>query len=309
MPRPEDSLKTPRFSGIVTFARLPHTKNLEGINVCICGIPFDDATTYRPGARFGPRAVREASVLLRPYNPHQKVEVFEVLNIVDYGDIPTVPGYIKESFEKIEMGIREILKKNVFPISIGGDHSITLPILRAFKKKYGKVSLLQFDSHSDTWDEYFGMKYNHGTTMRRALEEEIIDAKSSLQIGIRGSIYSDKDFDFADSFGLKIFNIDEFFEMGVKGILREISRKLKENVYVSLDIDVVDPAFAPGTGTPEVGGMSSREILEIVRGFKFKAIGFDVVEVSPPYDSGNITCLLAANIIYDFLGRLALLKD
>jgi agmatinase len=302
-----DSLKSPRFSGVSTFARLEHSKDLCEVDVAFVGIPFDDGTTFRPGTRFGPRSVRENSMLLRPYNFSQSVASFEKLNVIDYGDIDTVPGYIEDTFQHVDAGIREILTKNVLPISCGGDHSITLPILRAVASKFGPVSLLHIDAHLDCWDSYFGRKYNHGTVFRRALEEKLVVPEYSIHVGIRGSVYAKVDLiDVLDK-GYHVMTMDDFNRQGITTSLENIihvvaSRKL----YVSFDVDSCDPSIAPGTGTPEIGGFMTREILELVRGLKgLSFVGFDCVEVSPPYDSSGITALLSANLIYEFMSLVA----
>lgn len=292
-----DAMKYPRFTQISTFARLPVCEGLNGVKAVFLGIPFDDATTYRPGARFGPMGIRQGSRLLRPYNQFLEVYPFDVLNMCDAGDVNVVPGYIEDTFKAIEA---EVVKLNgVIPFIAGGDHSITLPVLRAMYKKYGKVNLVHLDSHYDFWDSYWGKKYTHGTWLRRALEEGLLD--EVVQMGIRGSLYSRDDVEEAKRLGIKSFTIRD-----LKYRLNEVLKELPSGrTYVSVDIDVVDPAFAPGTGTPEVGGLTSFEILEIVRKFDFDIVGFDVVEVSPPYDVSEITSMLAANIIYEGASVLA----
>jgi len=289
-----DALKSPRFTQISTFARLPICQ--DNAKAVFIGIPFDDATTYRPGARFGPMGIRQGSRLLRPYNQFLDVYPFDTLNVCDMGDINVIPGYIEDTMRIIE---EEILKLNAIPFIAGGDHSITLPVLRAMYKKYGKINLVHLDSHYDFWDSYWGKKYTHGTWLRRALGEGLLN--EVVQMGIRGSLYSRDDVEDSKRLGVKSFTIRE-----LKYRLKEVLKELPTGkTYVSIDIDVVDPAFAPGTGTPEVGGLTSFEILEIVRSFDFDIVGFDVVEVSPPYDVSEITSMLAANIIYEGLSVLA----
>jgi agmatinase len=292
-----DALKSPRFTQVSTFARLPLCEDLSEVKAVFLGIPFDDATTYRPGARFGPMGIRQGSRLLRPYNQFLDVYPFDTLNMCDVGDINVIPGYIDDTFKIIEEELNKI--HNIVPFIAGGDHSITLPILRAMHKKYGKVNLVHLDSHYDFWDSYWGKKYTHGTWLRRALEEGLLN--EVVQMGIRGSLYSRDDVEDSKRLRIKSFTIRD-----LKYKLEEVKKELPSGkTYVSIDIDVVDPAFAPGTGTPEVGGLTSFEILEIVRSFNFDIVGFDVVEVSPPYDTSEITTMLAANILYEGASVLA----
>lgn len=298
-----DSLKSPRFSGIATFARLPHTRNLNGIDVAFLGIPFDDATTFRPGARFGPRAVRETSCLLHPYNPLLDIKPFDVLNVTDWGDVDVVPGYIEDTYKKIEEGIEEISQTS-FPLICGGDHSITLPVLRVLYKKYGRLSLLHMDAHADCGDDYFGRKYNHGTPFRRAWEEGLLDLNNSLHVGMRNSVYGREDFEDVKKLGFGLITAEECFERGMEWIVSEI-KKIKGKVYFSFDVDVADPVYAPGTGFPEVGGFTSRELLHLVRNCSLDFVGFDLVEVCPPYDVSSLTSLLASNILFEVLSILA----
>ncbi len=301
-----DSLTSPRFSQITTFARLPNIQELKGVRAVFLGIPFDDGTTFRPGPRFGPRAVREASRLLRRYNPVLDVTPFETLGMIDYGDVNVVPGYIEDTFSKIESSITSLLSNNVFPIVCGGDHSVTLPILRAAAKKYGKMGLVHYDAHSDFWDQYFGKKFTHGTTFKRALEEKLIDPSRSIHIGLRGSVYDSTDLSVLNDVGFSVVTMEEFGRIGIDEVSNRTKKVAVGAVYVSLDIDGVDPAYAPGTGTPEVGGFTSREIMELVRGLHgLNVIGFDLVEVSPPYDVSEITALLASNLIYEFCSVVA----
>jgi agmatinase len=296
-----DATKSPRFSQISTFARLPCTRDLSGVKAAFVGVPFDDATTYRSGARFGPSAVRQGSRLLRPYNPFVDAYPFDDLNACDYGDIDVVPGYVEDTLKVIEEEASRILGFSV-PFFAGGDHSVTLPILRATRKKLGRVNLVHFDSHYDFWDTYWGKKYTHGTWLRRAIEEELV--ADVVQLGVRGSLYSKEDVAEEKRLGVKTFNIK-----AVKRepeAVREKLLGLKGKTYVSLDIDVVDPAFAPGTGTPEVGGLTSFEVVELIRSLKTDLAGFDVVEVSPPYDVSELTAMMAANIFYEAMSVLAL---
>jgi len=301
-----DSLKSPRFSQVTTFARLPNLKALEGVKSAFVGIPFDDGTTFRPGPRFGPRAVREASRLLRPYNPVLDVKPFQALGMVDFGDVDIVPGYIEDTYGRIEGTLAPLFSGRVVPAVCGGDHSITLPILRAARSLGKALSLIHFDAHSDCWDSYFGRKYNHGTTFKRALDEKLIDPERSIHVGLRGSLYESNDLPDLDKMGFSVITMPEFARIGCEETVSRIADIAKGPTYLSLDIDGVDPAFAPGTGTPEVGGFTSREILALVRGLVgVNLIGFDVVEVSPPYDNAELTALLAANLIYELASVVA----
>jgi agmatinase len=299
-----DALISPRFAQISTFARLPICKEDEEVKALFVGIPFDDAVVYRTGARFGPMAIRQGSRLLRPYNMFLDTYPFEKLNACDKGDIDVIPGYIEDTMKKIEVEIFNLIQRNnIIPFIAGGDHSITLPILRAMYKKYGKLNLIHLDSHFDFWNSHWGKKYTHGTWLRRALEEGLL--KDVIQLGIRGSIYSKDDLNDIRQLNIKSYNIRELKNMWHE-VINEIN-SLKGNTYISLDIDVVDPAFAPATGTPEVGGLTSYEILEFIRSIKLRSlVGFDVVEVSPPYDVSEITAMLAANIIYEGMSILSL---
>ncbi|XDF45675.1 agmatinase [Saccharolobus solfataricus] len=299
-----DALKSPRFTQISTFGRLPICEKNEEIKAAFLGIPFDDAVTYRPGARFGPMGIRQGSRLLRPYNQFLDTYPFDKLNACDMGDINVIPGYIEDTMNAIQTSLYEIISsKNLVPFIAGGDHSITLPILRTLYKKFGKINIVHFDSHYDFWDSYWGKKYTHGTWLRRAIEEGLI--KEAVQGGIRASTFSKEDLRDKERLGIRSFTIRDL-KYNLDTVIREIN-SLSGPTYVSIDIDVVDPAFAPGTGTPEVGGLTSFEIIEIVRKLRFdKLVGFDVVEVAPPYDMSEITAMLAANIIYEGMSVLSL---
>jgi len=303
---PRDSFSSPRFAQPATFMRLPHTRDLARLDVAILGIPFDGGTSYRPGARYGPREIRNQSSLIRPYNHFMKAAPFDTLHIADYGDVDPAPVSIEASYAIIEREIRLVVDGGVFPVAVGGDHSVTLPILRAIAGKRGPLGLIHFDSHPDTWDEYFGGKYFHGTPFRRAVEEKLVDPKRMIQIGIRGPLYGESDFDFQKEQGITLVDIAEVKSRGIEATLRKAHEVARGPVYVSFDIDAVDPAFAPGTGTPEVGGLDSYEAQRLVRGLAgLETVGFDLVEVSPLYDGpGQITSLLAANLIFEFLCTL-----
>lgn len=308
--KPVDPIKSPRFSGIKTFMRLPFIKELEGVDFAIIGVPSDAGASFRTGQREGPAAIREISALLRHHNPILNISPYDFLSGIDYGDLPVVPGYIEEGYKKIEENLIPVLEAGIVPILLGGDHAITLPELRAIKKIHGCVSLIHFDSHSDTVDEYFGKPYNHGTPFKRAVEENLLLVDNSIQVGLRGSIYSHKHLDIPKDLGFEVITTQEIREIGIKEVIDRIYDRIKETkVFVSFDIDFVDPAFAPGTGTPEVGGFTSSEAMDLVRGLKgLNFVGFDLVEVLPAYDPSEITALLAANIIYEFISLLALNK-
>ncbi len=296
-------MNSPRFSQPATFMRLPYVPDLEDVDIALTGIAYDGGTSYRPGARFGPREIREQSSLIRPYNRHLESHPFDNNNVADCGDIDTAPNSIEKTNELVEAGITRLLDRSILPVSVGGDHSITLPILRAVAMKHGPVGLIHFDAHPDTWDEYFGGKYFHGTPFRRAVEEGLVDTHRMTQIGIRGPLFSSDDFDFHKQHDIRWITIDEIRENGVRKIADEMRSRAEGKIYVSFDIDCVDPAFAPGTGTPEVGGLDSYEALTFVRAMKgLDVVGFDLVEVTPLYDGpGQVTALLAANLLFEFI--------
>jgi agmatinase len=307
--RPLDARLIPRFAGIRTFMRAPHATDLAGVDAAVYGIPFDTATSFRTGARFGPEGIRSASALLRPYNPALDVNVVETLSIVDYGDVPVSPGDTERTYGQVEEALAPLLDAGVFPLALGGDHSITLAELRALARRHGPLALVQLDAHGDTWDEYFGQKFFHGTTFLRAHEEGLIEPSASVQAGLRGSLYGPDDLGSARELGFTVLSCDELRELGPAGygdLVRE--RTGTRPVFLSFDIDVLDPAFAPGTGTPEVGGLSTAEALAFLRALRgIELAGADVVEVSPPYDGvGQQTALAAANVAYELLSLKAL---
>jgi agmatinase len=308
---PADSFETPRFSGVRTFMRLPNTQDLENADVAIVGAPFDTGATFRAGARFGPEGIRSVSHLLRRYNPSLGVVIFDHLSVIDYGDVPVVPGFIEASYAKISEGLEPIHRAGVVPIVLGGDHSIALPELRAAAAVHGPLALVQFDSHPDTWDSYFGQKHTHGTPFRRAVEEGLLDTSRAIQVGMRGSIYDEGDWNDAREMGFDLVPTDEVRKLGIPAMIDRIRERVGDaKTYVSFDVDFVDPAFAPGTGTPEIGGFTSREAQEFVRGLAgLDIIGCDVVEVYPAYDPAGITALLAANVAHEFLSLIALRRQ
>jgi agmatinase len=309
--KPVTPQQQPKFAGIKTYMRLPHLQAVQGIDFAVTGIPWDGATSYRTGQRLGPDAIRKVSVTLRPYNLVQGIGIFENCSGVDYGDISVVPGYIEDTYDKIETELGLLVEAGVIPLAMGGDHSITLPELRAIAKTHGPVALIHFDSHTDTNDQYFDRPYYHGSMFRRAVEENILLPGNSIQVGMRGPVYSKEAYDESRSLGFKVLTMTAVREMGLQRLIEIIKNRVGQNrVFVSFDIDVVDPAYAPGTGTPEVGGFTGAEALDLIRGLKgLDYVGFDVVEVLPDYDVAEITALLAANIVYEFLSLIALNKN
>jgi agmatinase len=272
-------------------------------------MPWDGSTSFRSGARFGPEAIRSASALLRPYNPEQQVDLFEHLSGVDHGDLEISPGDTEATYAQIEAGLAPLVEAGVFPLALGGDHSITLAELRPLARRKGPLALVQLDAHGDTWDEYFGQRFFHGTTFKRALEEGLIEPRASVQAGLRGSLYGAEDLDSARELGFAVLPCDQLRTLGPGGygsLVRE--RVGRRPVFLSFDVDVLDPAFAPGTGTPEVGGLSTAEALSFLRALRgIDLAGADVVEVSPPYDGpGQQTALAAANVAYELLSLRAL---
>jgi len=307
--RPLDAREMPRFAGVRTFMRAPHTTDLAGVDAAVYGIPFDTATTYRTGTRFGPEAIRSASALLRPYNPALGVNVVETLSIVDYGDLPVSPGDTQRTYGQVEEALAPLVEAGVFPLGLGGDHSVTLAELRVLARRHGPLALVQLDAHGDTWDEYFGQRYFHGTTFKRALEEQLIEPKASIQAGLRGSLYGAEDLESARGLGFAVIPGDQLRTLGPGGFASLVATRIGTRpVFLSFDVDVLDPAFAPGTGTPEVGGLSTSEALAVLRALRgIQLVGADVVEVSPPYDGpGQQTALAAANVAYELLSLRAL---
>jgi agmatinase len=301
-PQPVDALVYPRFSGLSTFMRLPHIPRASKLDLALIGVPFDTGTTYRPGARFGPRHVREQSAIIRPWNPVLKTNPFEKWRIADYGDLSINPLSIEDTFTRITDQLGKVLSQGARPVCVGGDHSILLPIMRAIHKHFGRVALVQFDAHNDTWGGHFGSPHSHGTPVRRAMEEGLLLEGFVLQAGLRGQVYSKDDFTFGREHGFHVLTSEDLHHDGAASVASVLKRFRGKPVYFTLDIDVVDPAFAPGTGTPQVGGLSSAQILELVHCLRGqKLVGCDLVEVSPPYDRGELTSLLAANLLYEML--------
>ncbi|MGH6689655.1 MAG: agmatinase [Gammaproteobacteria bacterium] len=308
--RPRDPFTSPRFGQIATFMLLPAAQSPEGLDVALLGIPYDGGVSYRPGARFGPRAVREQSSLIRSWHPVLKVHPFERLRVADCGDVDVVPSSIESTYAAITRHVDAVIEARAAPVCVGGDHSITLAILRSLAKRHGPLGLVHFDAHPDTWDQYFGSKFFHGTPFRRAVEERLIDPRRMIQVGIRGPLYGPEDFAFHDEHGIEVVRIEPIKEQGTGWVAGRFARLRGAPVYCSFDIDAVDPAFAPGTGTPEVGGLTSYEALALVRALAgLELVGGDIVEVSPPYDGpGQITALLAANLLFEMVSLLALAR-
>jgi len=291
-----------------TFARCPHVTAPEDVDVAVVGAPFDTATSRRPGARFGPEAIRSASIGLRPYHPPLDVDVFGSLSVVDWGDLDVTPGNAERTTAQIAAGLEPLLRAGVVPVVLGGDHSVVLGELRAHAAVHGPVALVLLDAHADTWDEYYGERYFHGTPFRRALEEGLVLPERSIMAGMRGPLYSRSDISDTRTMGFEIVPDAELRELGPAEYGRRVRSRVGDApVYMSFDIDVLDPAFAPGTGTPEVAGLDPREALALIRalaGMRFT--GFDVVEVSPAYDGpGETTALLGASVAYEFLALTA----
>lgn len=296
-----DAQEIPRFAGVPSFMRLPHERDLEDVDadVAFLGVPYDDATSYRPGARFGPRAIRNASTLLKPYNPVTGTDL-KTKTIVDHDDTKVIPGYTEETFDQIEARVSYVLENGVAPAIAGGDHSVTLPVLRAIANKHGPVSLVQFDAHSDLWTKYFGEDHNHGTTVHYAIEEGLIDPETSIRIGDRGGLYNESDVEMIEDSGIEYYPIETVDDEGIETLADRVGERTEGPTFATIDIDGVDPAFAPGTGTPAPGGFSAREIIRLTRALHdCELAGFDLVEVSPPYDQSNVTAILAANLMFE----------
>ena len=300
-----DSGKSPRFAQPATFMRLPYQTDLAGVDVAMLGVPFDSGTSYRSGARLGPREIRAQSSLIRPYSYFQRISPFERLTIVDAGDVDAPPVGIEPAYAAIESAVDRILAAGAAPLIVGGDHSISLPVLRSVARVHGPLALVQFDAHIDTWGDYFGGKYFHGSPFRRAIEERIIAPQQYVQIGIRGPMYGeDEDFKYQREQGVTTIDIGMVKREGAERTMARVREIVGDRaLYVTFDIDSVDPAFAPGTGTPEVGGLTSYEAQELLRALAgLRLVGCDVVEVAPPFDGpGQITSLLAANVMFELL--------
>jgi agmatinase len=308
---PPDASRAPRYTGVRTFARCPLVDTPAGVDVAAVGIPFDTATTNRPGARFGPEAIRACSIALRPYHPALDVDVFAALSVADLGDLDVTPGNAERTAGQIAEGLAPVVEAGAVPIALGGDHSVVLGELRAHAHRHGPLALVLLDAHADTWDQYYGERYFHGTPFRRAVEEGLLRPERSVMAGMRGPLYAASDLADAREMGFDLIGGDELRGMAPADYAKRVRGRVGEApVFFSFDIDVIDPAFAPGTGTPEVAGLFPHEALALIRslaGMEF--CGFDVVEVSPPYDTrAQTTATLAAAIAYEFLALAALAR-
>jgi agmatinase len=300
-------MKMPRFAGPATFARLPRIDEVSRADVAVLGVPFDSGVTYRPGARFGPAHIRESSRLLRPYNPALGTSPFARLQVADAGDLAVNPFNLDEAITTIERGARALIEQVPHLLTLGGDHTIALPLLRAYAARHGPLAVVHFDAHLDTWDTYFGAAYTHGTPFRRASEEGLLDRDGCIHVGIRGPLFTDSDLSQDADVGFTLISAPEADSLGVTGMAQRIAERVGDRpVYVSVDIDVLDPAHAPGTGTPEAGGLTSRELLGVLRSFaRLNLLGADIVEVAPAYDHAQITGIAAAHVGFELLSALA----
>jgi guanidinobutyrase / D-arginase len=302
-----DATQVPRFAGPATFARLPRLDEVSGADIVIAGVPFDSGVSYRPGARFGPAHIRASSKLLRPYNPAARIAPFAQLQVADAGDIAVSPFDIVHAIGQVEAGAATLTGDGARLLTLGGDHTIALPLLRVASRQHGPVAVLHFDAHLDTWDTYFGAAYTHGTPFRRASEEGLLDREHSVHVGIRGPLYAASDLADDAVLGFQVLSCPEIDSMGVAGLVERVHARLGDRpVYVSLDIDVLDPAHAPGTGTPEAGGLSARELLAVLRSLSaVTLVGADIVEVAPAYDHAEITGIAAAHAAFELLSAMA----
>lgn len=305
---PIDSSRIPRFAGAATYARLPRLDQVEAAGIKVVGVPFDAGVSYRPGARFGSNHVRESSRLLRPYNPAMDISPFENVQVADAGDMAVNPFNINEAIETIQQNALDLTADGSSLMTIGGDHTIALPLLRAAAERAGEpVAMLHFDAHLDTWDTYFGAEYTHGTPFRRAVEEGILDTEAISHVGTRGPLYGKKDLEDDKRFGFGIVTSSDVYYQGVAEVVAKLRDRIGNRpLYISVDIDVLDPAHAPGTGTPEAGGITSRELLEILRGMRgMNLIGADLVEVAPAYDHAEMTGVAGSHVAYDLVSLMA----
>jgi agmatinase len=305
---PADASVTPRFAGIATFARLPTAEAVPRWDIAVAGVPFDGGTSYRPGARFGPAAVRQGSRLLRPYHPALDAVPFESAQVVDAGDVACTPFDNEAAVDQIQTGADALLSGGGRLVAVGGDHTVALPLLRATARRHGPLALVHFDAHLDTWDTYFGQRYTHGTPFRRAWEEGLLRPDRSIHVGLRGPLYSASDLSEDAGMGYAQVTTDDVATLGPGAVVEQVLDRVGDApLYVSVDIDVLDPAHAPGTGTPEAGGLTSRELLALVRGLRpARVVGADVVEVSPAYDHAEITAIAAAHVLYELVTLMAL---
>lgn len=293
----------PRFGGIASMLRLPHLASPQGLDAAFIGIPLDIGTSLRSGTRFGPRQLRSESVMIRPYNMATGAAPFDSLSVADLGDVAINTFNLLDTVRLIEEHYDRVLEHDVIPLTLGGDHTLTLPILRAMKKKYGKIGLVHVDAHADVNEHMFGEKIAHGTTFRRAVEEGLLDCDRVVQIGLRAQGYAADDFDWCREQGFRVVQAEECWHRSLTPLMAEVHERVGGGpVYLSYDIDSIDPAWAPGTGTPEIGGLTTIQALEIIRGCRgLDLVGCDLVEVSPPYDTTGNTALLGANLLYEML--------
>ncbi|MGL4860987.1 MAG: agmatinase [Enterobacteriaceae bacterium] len=306
--QPVNPENAPRFSGIRTFMRLPHVTTVEDVDFVVVGLPYDCSTTFRPGTRFGPSAIREVSAFAtKPYNPHLDVAIFEYCSGVDYGDLGTIPGYLEESFDLITEGMLPIFQNGVIPVAMGGDHSVTLPELRACHQAHGPVALIHFDAHYDTMHDFFGKPHCHGTPFYHAAVEGLVDTSKSIQVGIRAGLHDPASLNISKDLGYDVLTASECNKMSTEQIIDRIVQRVGDSkAFLTFDIDYLDPAYAPGTGTPVPGGATTAQALDIIRGLKaLNIIGYDLVEVAPHYDHSEITSLAAAALMAEFLGHIA----
>ena len=308
--KPVSGFDLPRFAGVPTFMRLPHVAldapKIKDVDIGIIGVPWDSGTTNRPGPRHGPRQLRDASTMIRAQHPVSGIRPYEKLNCADLGDVSINPADIEDSMARITSFYKKLIETGIKPLTAGGDHLTSLPVLRALAEK-APLGMIHFDSHTDLFHSYFdGTMFTHGTPFRRAVEENLLDPKRVIQIGIRGTQYDSEDLDFANSVGIRVIKIDEFFDRGIQDVMAEAREIVGENeTYVSYDIDFIDPAFAPGTGTPEVGGPNSYEALKVVRELAgVKIVGADMVEVSPPFDPSSNTAFLGVSVMFELLCQM-----
>ena len=308
--KPVSGFDLPRFAGVPTFMRLPHVAldapKIKDVDIGIIGVPWDSGTTNRPGPRHGPRQLRDASTMIRAQHPVSGIRPYEKLNCADLGDVSINPADIEDSMDRITSFYKKLIETGIKPLTAGGDHLTSLPVLRALAEK-APLGMIHFDSHTDLFHSYFdGTMFTHGTPFRRAVEENLLDPKRVIQIGIRGTQYDSEDLDFANSVGIRVVKIDEFFDRGIQDVMAEAREIVGENeTYVSYDIDFIDPAFAPGTGTPEVGGPNSYEALKVVRELAgVKIVGADMVEVSPPFDPSSNTAFLGVSVMFELLCQM-----
>ena len=308
--KPVSGFDLPRFAGVPTFMRLPYvaldTPKIKDVDIGIIGVPWDSGTTNRPGPRHGPRQLRDASTMIRAQHPVSGIRPYEKLNCADLGDVSINPADIEDSMARITSFYKKLIEKGIKPLTAGGDHLTSLPVLRALAEK-APLGMIHFDSHTDLFHSYFdGTMFTHGTPFRRAVEENLLDPKRVIQIGIRGTQYDSEDLDFANSVGIRVIKIDEFFDRGIQDVMAEAKEIVGKNeTYVSYDIDFIDPAFAPGTGTPEVGGPNSYEALKVVRELAgVKIVGADMVEVSPPFDPSSNTAFLGVSVMFELLCQM-----